>query len=65
MFRNEKTSVEDGGENGAYLDPTMTTQTDRRGSAVAVDAVFGEMTEDGPNYRAVRVTRKNISPCSR
>lgn len=53
MFRKDKTFVEDGGENGDYLDPTETTATQRRGSAVAHDAVFGEITEDGPNYRAV------------
>ena len=50
MFRKEKTVVEDGGEHGEYLDPTI---TQRRGSAIAHDAVFGEITEDGPNYRAV------------
>lgn len=54
MFRNEKTKVEDGGEQGDYLDPTMTSATERRGSTVAHDAVFGEITEEGPNYRAVR-----------
>lgn len=53
--------IEDGGEQGDYLDPTMTTGTERRGSAVAHDAVFGEITEDGPNYRAVRLITNHLS----
>lgn len=44
MLRSEKKIAEDGGENGEYVDNHATTQ----------DAVFGELTEEGPNYRAVR-----------
>ncbi|KAF9739246.1 hypothetical protein PMIN06_005272 [Paraphaeosphaeria minitans] len=43
-FRNEKKNAEDGGEGGEYVDNQIVgTQ----------DAVFGELTEEGPNYRAV------------
>lgn len=41
------------------LAPTHTNiGSERRGSVVSVkDAVFGEITEHGPNYRNVRISR--------
>ena len=49
-FGNEKKITEDGGEGGEYLDNPVTTS----------DAVFGELTEEGPNYRAVSWTQCSI-----
>lgn len=54
MFRKEeKTAVDEypDAEKGAHLDPT--TSEGLESGAQTHDAVFGELTEDGPNYRAV------------
>ena len=44
MFNDEKKVAPDGGENGEFVDNQM---------VATHDAVFGELTEDGPNYRNV------------
>ena len=56
MFRKEKPVDEfDGGEKGTTLDPT--TSVGNGAQVVAHDDVFGELTDDGPNYRAVSLQR--------
>lgn len=52
MFRNEKKITEDGGEGAEYATNHVATQ----------DAVFGELTEEGPNYRAVRPSQRFSFP---
>lgn len=56
-------------EKHDYLNPVVSHQVGdvkdievQRNGSIAQDAVFGEITESGPNYRAVRM--KQLSRCS-
>ena len=52
-YRYNDKDAEKIGDNGLHPTTTYGEGTARRASIS--DAVFGEITEDGPNYRAVRV----------